>query len=247
VDGAVAAGGTFSAPLDWNNDLIVPDAVNAPGVDVNYNGSTSDAAFSGFDDSQAMNLQQIGARENAFGYSGGGVKFAGGGVKFAGGGVDNDGGGVKFAGGGVKFAGGGVKFAGGGIDQTVEAATSTADPPSGLTCAVAIGKVPGCVASGSVLQESGKSVPLTWAGPGFGQIRSYIIWRATGSFTTIEQVLAHLAAFSALKTLTGAPPTPSYTDTNVKTNTTYTYFVTDGNMQGAASGPSNLVVVTIKP
>jgi hypothetical protein len=246
VDGTVAAGGTFSAPLDWNNDLIVPDAVNSPGVDVNYNGSTSDAAFSGFDDSQAMNLQQIGARENAFGYSGGGVKFAGGGVKFAGGGVDNDGGGVKFAGGGVKFAGGGVKFAGGGIDQTIEAASSTADPPTGLTCEVAIGKVPGCVASGAVLQESGTSVPLTWTAPGFGQIRNYTISRATGSFTTNEQVLANLAAFSVLKTLTGAPPTQSFTDTNVKNNTTYTYFVTDGNQQGASSGASNLLVVTVK-
>ena len=246
VDGTVAAGGTFSAPLDWNNDLTVPDAVNAPGVDVNYNGSTSDAAFSGFDDSQGINLQQIGARENAFGYSGGGVKFAGGGVKFAGGGVDNDGGGVKFAGGGVKFAGGGVKFAGGGVDQTEEQASSTVDPPSGLTCAVAIGNVPGCAGSTELSRRCVKSIPLTWAGPGFGQIRSYTIWRATGSFTTTEQVLAHLSAFSALKTLTGAPPALSYTDTNVRSNATYTYFVTDGNTQGAASGPSNLLVVTVK-
>jgi hypothetical protein len=102
------------------------------------------------------------------------------------------------------------------------------------------------VASGSTLQESGKSVPLAWAGPGFGQIRNYTIWRATGSFTTIEQVLANLGTFSALKTLTGAPPAQSYTDSNVKSNTTYTYFVTDGNTQGAASGPSNLVVVKVK-
>ncbi|HEX6494506.1 MAG TPA: hypothetical protein VF018_03415 [Acidobacteriaceae bacterium] len=246
VDGTVAAGGTFSAPLDWNNDLIAPDAVHSPGIDVNYNGSTSDAAFSGFDDSQAMNLQQIGARENAFGYSGGGVKYGGGGVKYGGGGVDNDGGGVKYGGGGVKYGGGGVKYGGGGIDQNEDTATSTADPASGLTCQVAIGNVPACVASGATLQESGKGVPLTWAGPGFGQIRSYTIWRATGSFATTEQVLANLPAFSALKTLTGAPPTQSFTDTTVKSNTTYTYFITVGNKQGAASGPSNLLVVTIK-
>jgi hypothetical protein len=246
VDGTVAAGGIFSAPLDWNNDLIVPDAVKPPGVDVNYNGSTSDAAFSGFDDWQAINLQQIGARENAFGYSGGGVKFAGGGVKFAGGGVDNDGGGVKFAGGGVKFAGGGVKFAGGGIDQNEDTATSTADPPNGLTCAVAINKVPGCVGSSGILQENGKSVPLTWTGPGFGQVRNFTIWRATGSFATTGQILSNLGAFSVLKTLTGAPPVLSYTDTNLKNNTTYTYFVTDGNKQGAQSGASNPLVVTVK-
>jgi hypothetical protein len=242
VDGPVPATGQ----LDWNNDFIVPDVVNPPGVDVNYNGITGDARFSGFDDSENINLQQIGAREGAFGSSGG-VKFAGGGVKFAGGGVDNDGGGVKFAGGGVKFAGGGVKFAGGGIDQSEDTATSTADPPSGLTCEVAIGKVPGCVESSGILQESGKSVPLTWTAPSFGQIRNYTIWRATGSFATTEQILSNLGAFSALKTLTGTPPTLSYTDANVKNNTTYTYFVTDGNKQGAQSGVSNLLVVTIKP
>jgi hypothetical protein len=246
VDGAVAPGGTFSAPLDWNNDLIVPDAVKPPGIDLNYNGSTSDAAFSGFDDWQAINLQQIGARENAFGYSGGGVKFAGGGVKFAGGGVDNDGGGVKFAGGGVKFAGGGVKFAGGGIDQNEDTATSTADPPNGLTCQVAINQVPACVASSGIMKETGKSVPLTWTAPGFGQVRNYTIWRATGSFGTSGQILSNLGAFSVLKTLTGAPPALSYTDTNLKNNTTYTYFVTDGNKQAAQSGASNPLVVAVK-
>jgi hypothetical protein len=246
VDGTVTAGGTYSAPLDWNNNFIVPDTVNPPGVDLNYNGSTSDAAFSGFDDSQGINLQQIGARENAFGYSGGGVKFGGGGVKFAGGGVDNDGGGVKFAGGGVKFAGGGVKFGGGGIDQNEDTATSTADPATGLTCGVAINKIPGCVESTGGLLENGKAIPLTWTAPAFGQIRSYTIWRAVGSFGTSEQLLSNLGTFSVLKTLSGAPPTLSYTDTNLKNNATYTYFVTDGNKQGAQSGASNLLVVTVK-
>jgi hypothetical protein len=246
VDATVAAGGTYSAPLDWNNDFIVPDAVNPPGVDLNYNGSTSDTAFSGFDDSQGINLQQIGARENAFGYSGGGVKFGGGGVKFGGGGVDNDGGGVKFGGGGVKFGGGGVKFGGGGIDQTENTATSTADPPTGLTCEVAINTVPGCVESSGILKQNGKSVPLTWTQPSFGQVRNYTIWRAIGSFSSTEQIISSLGAFSVLKTLTGAPPPASYTDTNVKNNTTYTYFVTDGNKQGAQSGASNLLVVTMK-
>lgn len=244
VDGSVAAGGTFSGPLDWNNDSIVPDAVQAPGIDLNYNGVTGDAAFSGFDDSQAINLRQIDAREGAFGSSGG-VKFAGGGVKFAGGGVDNDGGGVKFAGGGVKFAGGGVKFAGGGIDQNEDTAASTADPASGLTCTVAIGRVPGCVQSRNGLQENGNSVPLTWSAPGFGQIRTYTVYRATGSFGTAQLLLANLSKFSAVKTLTGAPPTSSYTDTNLRNNTTYTYFVIDGNKQGVQSTASNLLVVTI--
>jgi hypothetical protein len=47
--------------------------------------------------------------------------------------------------------------------------------------------------------------------------------------------------------LTGAPPTAAYTDSNVKNNnTTYTYFVTDANKQGAASGPSNPITVIVK-
>jgi hypothetical protein len=211
---------------------------------VNYNGTIGDGAFSGFDDSQAINLQQIGARENAFGFSGGGVKFAGGGVKFAGGGVDNDGGGVKFAGGGVKFAGGGVKFAGGGIDQTEDTAAATADPPTGLTCTVAVGKVAGCEQSSKGLEVKTNSVPLTWSAPGFGQTRSYTIYRAIGSFATQQQVLANLKAFSAIKTLTGAPPATSFVDMNLK-DTTYTYFVTDANKDGVQSGISNLLVVTV--
>jgi hypothetical protein len=240
VDGPLPAGG----PLDWNNNLTIDQANVA--VDLNFNGITGDAPFSGFDDSEHINLQQIGAREGAFGSSGG-VKFAGGGVKFAGGGVDNDGGGVKFAGGGVKFAGGGVKFAGGGIDQNEDTATSTADPATNLTCAIAIGKIPACTPlSGGSFLENAKAVPLHWTGPTFGQTRTFTIWRATGAFTTAQQVAANLAAFSAITTLSGTPPATSFTDLNVKSNTTYTYFVTDGNKQGAQSAPSNLLVVTVK-
>jgi hypothetical protein len=240
VDGSAPPGG----PLDWNNDLVI-DAVNSPGVDVNYNGIIGDAAFSGFDDSQAFNLQQIGAREGPFGSSGG-VKYLGGGVKYLGGGVDNDGGGVKYLGGGVKYLGGGVKYLGGGIDQNEDTATSTADPASGLTCTVAIGNAPACVQGSNGSTVTGKSVPLTWTAPGFGQTRTYTIYRATGSFVN-TQLVSNSSSFSAIKTLTGAPPTASYTDTSVKNNTTYTYFVTDGNKQGAQSGASNPVVVTVAP
>jgi len=241
VDGVVAPGGTFSAPLDWNDDLIAPDAVNPPGIDVNFNGLIDAGPFSGFDDWQMIDLQQIGGRENAFGFSGGGVKFGGGGVKFGGGGVDNDGGGVKFGGGGVKFGGGGVKFGGGGIDQDEDAATSTADAPVGLAC-----NVSGCVVSSGSPKGSKNQVSLLWTAPGFGQIRSYTIWRALGSFPTTQAVLSHVGSFSVLTTLTGAPPSASYIDSNVKNNTTYTYFVTDANKQGAQSRPSNPLVVTVK-
>lgn len=252
VDGTVAAGGTFSGPLDWNNDLIAPDAVNAPGVDLNYNGSKNDPPFTGYNDWQAMNLQQVDARENAFGLSGGGVQFGGGGVQFGGGGVqfggggvDDDGGGVQFGGGGVQFGGGGVQFGGGGIDQSEDQANSTADVPTGLTCSVALSGIPACTGSGTYL-ENAKKVPLTWTAPIFGQTRAYTIWRAVGSYSTVARVVLNAGAFSVLKTLTGTPPSPAYLDSAIKNGTTYTYFVTDSNKFGVQSAASAPVVVTVK-
>jgi hypothetical protein len=102
-----------------------------------------------------------------------------------------------------------------------------------------------CVA-GSPVVESGHSVPLTWSAPGYGQVRSYDVWRATGSFPSLANVLNSLSQFTKIKTLTGAPPLPSTSDSNVKNNTTYTYFVTDTNKQGAQSSPSNILVVRVK-
>jgi hypothetical protein len=245
-------GTTSSAPLDWNNDLIfVPDQVASPGEDLNHNGVIGDKPFSGFNDWQSINLQQIGARTSAFGssggidFAGGGIDFAGGGIDFAGGGIDFAGGGIDFAGGGIDFAGGGIDFAGGGIDQNEETATLTADVPTGLACTAALSGVAGCVPSSGAFLESGKNVPLTWTAPAFGQTRTYTIWRAVGSYGP-SQVLANLSKFAILKTLTGTPPSPSYIDTTVKNGTTYTYFVTDTNKQGAQSGPSHLLVVTLK-
>jgi hypothetical protein len=243
VDGTAPVG-HFSGPLDWNNNLVI-DAVLAPGVDVNYNGTTGDVPFSGFNDWQSINLQQMSGRASAFGFSdGGGIKTFGGGIKTFGGGVDDDGGGIKTFGGGIKTFGGGVKTFGGGIEQDEDTATSTANSPTSLTCSISQANVPGCVN----LVEKAKSVPLTWTAPNFGQVRTYYVWRATGSFATQQQLLANIKLFSNIKTLSGtttAPPT-FYVDPNVKNNTTYTYFVTEANKQGAQSGPSNPLVVTMK-
>jgi hypothetical protein len=55
-----------------------------------------------------------------------------------------------------------------------------------------------------------------------------------------------------LATLTGATFATNYTDTAVKTNATYEYFITGalGNVSGPntgnQSGPSNLVIITVK-
>jgi hypothetical protein len=101
------------------------------------------------------------------------------------------------------------------------------------------------VASSGTFKESGKKVPLTWNAPGFGQVRSYTIWRAVGPFLTTQAVLSNFGAFSVLATLNGAPPATSFIDSNVKNNT-YTYFVTDANKQGAHSGESAPIVVSVK-
>jgi len=246
VEGSAPVG-QFSGPLDWNNDLTAGDAVVAPGVDVNYNGITGDAPFSGFNDWQAINLQQMSGRASAFGFSdAGGIKTFGGGIKTFGGGVDDDGGGVKTFGGGIKTFGGGIKTFGGGVEQDEDTANSTATPTTGLTCSIGQNKVPGCVSSSSGSVENGKSVPLTWTAPNFGQVRTYYVWRAVGSFPTTQAVLSNIKLFTNIKTLTGTPPPTSYVDSSVKNTTTYTYFVTDANKQGAQSSPSNSIVVTTK-
>lgn len=251
---AVRVDATPGGPLDWNNDLVIGDVVTPPGLDINHNGVVGDSPFSGFDDWSSINLQQIGARASAFGFSqGGGLKSGGGGLKSGGGGIDDDGGGLKSGGGGLKSGGGGLKSGGGGlksggggIEQDEDTATSTLTAPTGLTCTITQKNVPGCVPSSGSYLQSGKSVPLTWAAPGYGQIRSYTVWRAVGSFPTTQQVLLNLSKFSKIQTVTGAPPASFTLDQNVKNNTTYTYFVTAVNKQKVQSGSSAPIVVTMK-
>ncbi len=247
VDGTLAPGGTFSAPLDWNNDFVAGDAVLAPGEDLDHNGAIGGSQFSGFNDWASVDFQQMGARPNAFGSSGGGVGIRGGGVGIRGGGTDNDGGGVGIRGGGVGIRGGGVGIRGGGIDQDEDTATSTVSSPSNLTCSIAQNKVPACVVSSGSFLENGKSVPLSWTPPTFGQIRTYFVWRAVGSFSTSQQVFQKAASFSKIGTISGTPPATLFLDSNnIKNNTTYTYFVTDANKQSVTSGPSTPLVVTVK-
>ena len=243
VDAPPATGGS----LDWNNDLTVPDAVASPGLDVNHNGVVGDSAFSGFNDWSSINLQQLGARSSAFGFSlANGLKSGGGGLKSGGGGIDDGGGGLKSGGGGLKSGGGGLKSGGGGTEQDEDTAASTLSAPTGLTCTISQRSVPACVPSAGSFLESSKSVPLTWSAPGFGQIRSYTVWRAVGSFPTSQQVLLNISKFSKTQTVTGTPPATFTVDSNVKNNTTYTYFVVAVNKQGTQSGASAPIVVTIK-
>jgi len=257
VDGQVAPGGDFSAPLDWNNDFVVPNAVADPGEDLNHNGTVSDPPFAGFNDWAVVDLQQVNGRSSGFGFSeGGGIQFKpGGGIQFKpGGGIDGEGGGIQFKpGGGIQFKpGGGIQFKpGGGLEQDTDVANSTVDAPTGLNCLKPLpipgGTVPACTGSVAPFSESSKSVPLSWTSPDFGQIRTYTIWRALGSFPTREQVLQNISSFSAIKTLSGAPPVTSFVDSgNLKPTKTYTYFVSDSNKPGAKSSASAPVVVIMK-
>ena len=164
-------GSTFSGPLDWNNDLIVPNPVKPQ--DVNFNGITGDSPFTGFNDWQSMDLRQISAASGGFGLSGGGgllnggggllnggggLLNGGGGLLNGGGGIDNSGsgllnggGGLLNGGGGLLNGGGGLLNGGGGSEQDSDTANSTADAPTGLTCLVAITRngvtVPACTSS----------------------------------------------------------------------------------------------------
>jgi len=104
-----------------------------------------------------------------------------------------------------------------------------------------------CVLLSGTLVASGKSVNLTWSASGFGQVRKYSIWRAVGSFPTIDKVVANRALFTQIKTLSGTPPPTTLLDNNnIKNNTTYTYFVTSTNKQGVQSAPSAPTPITVK-
>jgi hypothetical protein len=252
TDGAqmvLVDGTTLSAPIDWNNNLIVPDPTQPVAwQDVNFNGTTAllpDAPLKGFDDSQAIDLSQIGARAGAFGFSGGGGGFltqggggfltqGGGGFLTQGGGgfLTQGGGGFLTQGGGgfLTQGGGGFLTQGGGVEQDSDKANATADPPTGLS-----------------LAQARRSVILNWTAPGFGQVRRYDIWSAEGFFPTHALVAKNNALFTLIKTLNGTPPSTTFTHTPVKNNTTYTYFVTQTNKQGVQSDISEPKTIFVKP
>jgi hypothetical protein len=93
---------------------------------------------------------------------------------------------------------------------------------------------------------SGHSVLLNWTAPEFGQIRTYTVWRAVGSFNTIASIYANGALFRVVGTVTGKPPKPTFPDMTVKNNTTYTYFVVETNAKGVQSAASVPVMITVK-
>ena len=118
----------------------------------------------------------------------------------------------------------------GGLESDFDRANSTVDPPTNLEAA-----------------QVGHTVVLTWAAPDFGQIRTYLIWRAN---TTNGPISSTNLPVNIGK-VTGAPPLTTFTDTKVKNTTTYTYFVTaalgadSGRNNGNQSGASNIFPVAV--
>lgn len=244
-------GTTISNPIDWNNDLVLPDAVSSP-VDVNFNGFIDSSPLRGFNDFSHYDLRQISARSNELRLSGASGLDAfdiGGGLDAfdIGGGLDAEelGGGLDAAdiGGGLDAAdigggldafdlGGGLDAAdiGGGTEQDFDTANSTVDPPTDLTAAVV-----------------NKSVVLTWKKPSFGQIRTFYIFRLTGAFNenTSPSILATATQVGKVSSTSG-PPSTTFTDkTKIMNKTTYTYFVTAAIANGTQSTRSRLAHVTV--
>src|SRR6266566_1606597 len=224
VDGSTTTepgGFPTSGPIDWNNNLIVPDQTEpvAP-QDVNFNGAVSDAPFRGFNDWSNVDLLQVSSREGALGLSSGGglpPQLGGGG-----GGLPPQLGG---GGGGLPPQLGG---GGGTPEQDQDMACSTADPPTGLSAI-----------------NSNKTVVLKWTAPGGPcQVRRYDVQRAQGNFPTLACSLTTSATctFTDItpNRLNGTPPFTTFIDTSkLQNNTFYTYFVTETNAQGATSRASD--------
>jgi hypothetical protein len=234
------------APLDWNNNGVFTDVIH--NQDISFDGTTNTNML-GFNDWAVVDLRHIGARRNVGGFStdigsndvqgpgtkifGGGTSIFGGGDDLIGGGADvfSDNTGTSIFGGGTKIFGGGTSIFGGGDELTFEQANSTVDEPLNLTAALAQ-----------------KGVTLSWNRPGFGQIRTYYIWR-------VDQTKGPLSPTNLpinVGKVTGKPPLTTFTDLSAKNNTSYLYFVTSalgadsGANNGNQSGPSNMVTIFTK-
>jgi hypothetical protein len=221
-------GPPVAGAIDWNNDGTT--SATSLSQDINFNG-TPDAPFTGFNDWANLDLRQIGARRGVFGFSGdvwGTLDDGTGGTldDGAGGTLDDGAGGTLDDG-----TGGTLDDGAGGLESDFTQANSTVDPPNNLTAALV-----------------GRSVVLTWTAPDFGQIRTYLIWRAN---TTNGPISSTNPAVNVGK-VTGAPPLTTFTDVTVRSGNTYTYFVTaalgadSGANNANQSGPSNMRTIVVK-
>jgi hypothetical protein len=221
-------GPSVPVAIDWNNDGN-PSAANLS-QDINFSGSL-DAPFTGFNDWANLDLRQVGARRGVFGFSGdvwGSLDDGSGGSldDGSGGSLDDGSGGSLDDG-----SGGSLDDGSGGLESDFDRANSTVDPPF-ITKGVQVGH----------------NAVLTWTPPGFGRIRTYLIWRAN----TTKGPISPTNPLVNIGRVTGSPPITTFTDTTVKNGNTYTYSVTSalgadsGRNNGNQSGILNTVTVVVK-
>jgi hypothetical protein len=159
------------------------------------------------------------------------VAILGGGADVVSGGADIYSEGTKILGGGTKILGGGTKILGGGTELTFDDANATVEAPANLTATVGT-----------------KQIVLNWSPPSFGRIRTYYVWRAEITKVPMSATNPPIN----IGRITGTPPVRTFTDTGVKTNSLYLYFVTgalgadSGVNAGNQSGASNFVTVVAK-
>jgi len=217
VEGTTVSAG-LPVAIDWNQNGTATDSGYAQ--DINFNGASNDSPFAGFNDWVSVNLEQMGARRNFLGFSSdvwGSQELGGGGSQELGGGGSQELGG----GGSQELGGGGSQELGGGGEEDFDHANSTVDSAQSFSAV-----------------QVGHTVKLSWTHPGFGQIRTYYIWRAVGAISPSNLP-------SLIGKMTGTPPGTTFTDTNVKNKTTYRYFVTGALGNGNQSGKSDVGTVTV--
>ncbi len=247
VEGPLAPGA-----IDWNNNGIIDPVPPTFALDINFNGKFDDGStldlppLQGFNDWFNIDMRQIGARGGVLGFSAdaGDNPADFGGDNPADFGGDNA---AEFGGDNpADFGGDNPADFGGDVPETdFDLANSTVDPPIALTCT-------NCVKSSVPWVEKGKSVPLAWTPPGFGQIRTYYIWRANITNAPMSATNKPVNIDKVTGTPSTPAPTPAFTDGTVKNNNTYLYFVTaalgaaSGKNSGNQSRPSNKVSVAVK-
>jgi hypothetical protein len=220
VDGETAGG-----PIDWNRDTVINPAEYAQ--DLNYNGSSAEAAYSGYNDWENIDLRQVASRGNMLLLSSG---IRAGDLAEAdplNGSLDLgslDLGSLDLGSLDLGSLDLGSLDLGsldlGSLDLgeiDFETATANVDPPTKLDFKVL-----------------SRSIKLEWKAPALGQILKYGVWRSPDTRGRKQ--------FELIALVTGTPPETTFTDTDTRNHETYTYFVTTFDHSFNQSGPSNKVV-----
>jgi len=238
-------GPAVSTP-DWSNGTVKLGTIITSGLDINYDGIGGET-FIDTPDWLSLNLQQVGARANAYGTSSDLGKSDGGGTSLLG---KSDGGGTSLG----KSDGGGTPDLGSsdagtaalGADALGDAnfasvvLSGSLGPASGLTVAVYVPPSSTAGGTGNILNWTGNT----------GVASQYNVYRCNGSAGACTPTAPPLTGAQGVNS--GNPVVTTYTDvvndhvnagstcpaTSTCYNTTYYYFVTEVNAVGNLSTES---------